>query len=1042
MAIIKLRILGECVIEVGDRCITPESPQLFGLLLYLGVESNRKISRGELSEVLFGEGDTQSGRTSHRLRQLLYRARRLGAPLMLADATVSLGSREVENDIDSYLASEIAERLARKSGPLTVLPRFEPEHRIANQWVESVRDRYHTALRRQLTTDLQFIRQGGDWQTLELLARQLLALDALSETATLYMAEALARNGSKAMAISLLQQYERDVPQQDRQITLPSQVLRKRIATVSDATQKSSTKELPFVGRIAAMQQIGDSWVRTRRGTFSTVLVAGEKSIGKSRLCEEFTASVRLDGTGAIVRTSLTSGDSDRPLSLFVRLAGQLLSLPGAAGCGPDNIQLLRRLTDINAPVGPVGSYSQPLYDEASIRLALQDLLASVCEERALLCAVDNCDELDEASLTMLQAVQTRISGSRALFLLAGRLSRVQRELSLTTIHLQALRTDAARTLLAHLIPQDIPQAEETTEWILEVAAGNPGHLELLATMPLARGNASRIPTDLIALNDQRLASLSQHAQHVLQALAVVSEGATGETLGALTGLSEYFLLSSLEELEQSSLLKHDERGLACRSTLIAERALVAASPAVLMLMHERAARQLEIGSSGRPADAGAAWRTGHHWKLAKQPQKARDSLRACWQQAINVGRPLTACDAIRREIAVAQSLEDRAALLDDLIGALQAAGDNKLIREVVEERQALSVRLSDSPHQCARLSFDHLCATAHNNRKPLAIDFVLASMRSGYLDRGRRLRACRMLMIAADIELNESLAAQTYDFAGQVEASDLPSMLLQQDIALFFHAGFGDRDEALRVVSRIEALHAGIERSWLKSTSRRNCSLARLLLGTGSAAIDRIEEDYFESIDASLTRPALFDASHLASALIDSGDHERAREWLARADELTKIVRPTELPVDYVSAKVDIAVIDGNPTAARKFILEMQKNADGYLRGRLRNDCLIYRLRVQQAFDDQVPTDAEIGELITYHHAAKRLGRHDDHMAVLWASLRLRDRSAEASALLATYLSEERRERRECRYMLRVPTAIDPAWTLPSTSAVATPRH
>ena len=39
MAMVKLRILGECVIEVGDRCIGPESPQLFAFLLYLGSEA-------------------------------------------------------------------------------------------------------------------------------------------------------------------------------------------------------------------------------------------------------------------------------------------------------------------------------------------------------------------------------------------------------------------------------------------------------------------------------------------------------------------------------------------------------------------------------------------------------------------------------------------------------------------------------------------------------------------------------------------------------------------------------------------------------------------------------------------------------------------------------------------------------------------------------------------------------------------------------------------------------------------------------------------
>ncbi len=1014
---------------------------MFVLLLYLCIECPRPIARGELIELLFGAQVPPESSTAHSLRQLLYRTRQLGVPLRLAKDGICLDAPEVDNAIDAYLGSAFADRATRKTHSVVVLPRFSPAQSAAAEWIDSVRDRYHNLLRRQLAADLDFSRQGGDWRTLELLARQLLMLDPLSETATLYLAEALARNGSKSMAISLLEKYEHEVEQQGWHITLPSQVLRKRIAAVPLPRRGSSSKQLPFVGRVAAMQQVTELWNRARRGAFSLGLVSGEKSIGKTRLCEEFSASVRLDGTGAVVCTSVASSDRDRPLSLFVRLVADILTLRGAAGCDPDAIQLLRRLTVIAAPVGPVGSFSQPLYDEASIRLALVDLFASVCEEQALLCFVDNYHNLDNASFAVLQALQSRVGTSRVLFLLAGSSKGLPRDLSLTTIQLQALSVDVARSLLQELLPEGETQLTRPIDWLLEIASGNPGHLELLATAQLTSAHSSSLPIDLLALHDERLASLSQHAQHVLQALAVLSEEATGESMAALTGLSAYALLSAFQELEHSSLLRLDERGFACRSTIIAERALVAASPAVLILLHERAATYIAKRTDQLPTDAGRVWRIAHHWKHANQPQKARDFLRSCWQQAINVGQPMIACDSIRRELATTCAVEDRGALLDDLVGALRAAGETGLTREAIEERQALSARLHDTPVQRARLAFDHLCARVQDNLNKLPeIDSVLEALQSGRLDRARCLHACRILMISADTNLDEALATKTYTSASRLTASDLPSVLLQKDIALFYHTVFGDRDEALNVATRIEALYAKSERSWLRSTSRRNCSLARLLVGTGDADLDQIEQDYFECLDASMTRAALMSASHLTCVLIDAGDHSQAREWLTRAERLTSAIPLTALPGEFASSKIDIAILDGDPEIAREYLVAMRSNAEGYSRGRLRNDFVIYQLRIKQAFEAYAPTDEEIARLLAYHEIAKRRGRHDDHMSVLWTSLRARKRSAEAGALLASYLTEDRRERRECRYMLRVPTANDPAWNLPRASAVTTP--
>jgi hypothetical protein len=81
---------------------------------------------------------------------------------------------------------------------------------------------------------------------------------------------------------------------------------------------------------------------------------------------------------------------------------------------------------------------------------------------------------------------------------------------------------------------------------------------------------------------------------------------------------------------------------------------------------------------------------------------------------------------------------------------------------------------------------------------------------------------------------------------------------------------------------------------------------------------------------------------------------------------------------------------------------------------------------------DGRRPNEEMLVRLLQYHERAKRFGRHDDHMQVLWSALRAVGRAADASRLLRNYLRSERRERRACRYLLRLITIDDPEWTRP----------
>jgi DNA-binding SARP family transcriptional activator len=1028
-----LRIMGKCEIEAGNRVIRPDSPQLFFLLLLLSAEPGSSFSRATLADMLFPRSDDPHA-AAHNLRQLIYRLRGLRVPIETNGQTVTIDEKSITDSTISFLAANPIARLAMLARDNSLLPNYTAPSDSASDWLERYRDLQHSALRRQLASDLSHFRDHADWKAVERVANALLALDPLHESATLALAESVARTGSKALAISLLERYERDLGVSSPSLSLPPRLLRSRLVERS-LPERNRQSSPSLLGRAKEMERLAHLWRECRRGRFHILHIHGPKAVGKSRLIDEFRTLVNHDGSGVVVRTQALQRDADRPLSLFSRLLPDLLALPGAAGCNPESLPLFRRLTDAGAPDGPIGTpFASSTFDEAALRNALADLVASVSEEQPLLCLVDDAHALDSASLSMLNAILCKHPLAPVLFVLTSRLTTLSLgDLStaiFSDLRLPPLAQTDATALVASICQCAGRQLDAAdTNWIVSVACGNPGHLELLIESSSMR-EPRTIPTDIIDLVDERITALTFEARQVLCSVAVAAEGADADDIASLTGLDSWSILSSLDALDDASLLERGERGLVCRSSVIADRSIHGSSKLVVSLMHERLARRLELTFHSNSGMAGLAWRIAAHWKAAGQSTRARRCLRACWQQSIDVGQPMAACEAIESELASSSSPQDRAELLDDLIGALQAAGELRTLSRVVEERQALSAHVGDGCARITALAFDHLQAELLSVGTPAKhCVSLLALLGSSDLDTERRLRVVRLLMMAADELIDENLAVRAHRAGTTIQTSEPNCALLQKHIGLIFHSVFGDPEAALRIVDEISDLVGSSHPTWLTFVSRQNCSLARQLVGQQTFDHSQLKSDYQACLDAGMKTNAAQCAARLASVHIDDGDLEGARHWLAMADAL--IVGSTlGFPyVEYLSAQVDLALLLGDEARARHFLAEMHESARKYECGRLRNDLLLYRLRVEQVCRSATVGESDLAELMRFHKLGRRFGRHDDHMDVLWVALNSAGRGAEAHALLREYLTKFRRERRSCRYFLRHRTQSDPAW-------------
>src|SRR5689334_206343 len=91
---LRIRALGASEIDVAGTRVGPEQPITFALLLLLAVNGNAQLSRRDLAATLWPAVPDRD--RNHRLRSLLYRLRRLGAPVACSGSTISLESASID----------------------------------------------------------------------------------------------------------------------------------------------------------------------------------------------------------------------------------------------------------------------------------------------------------------------------------------------------------------------------------------------------------------------------------------------------------------------------------------------------------------------------------------------------------------------------------------------------------------------------------------------------------------------------------------------------------------------------------------------------------------------------------------------------------------------------------------------------------------------------------------------------------------------------------------------------------------------------------
>jgi DNA-binding CsgD family transcriptional regulator/tetratricopeptide (TPR) repeat protein len=616
-----------------------------------------------------------------------------------------------------------------------------------------------------------------------------------------------------------------------------------------------------FVGRARELAELERALGAATAGTGTTVLVAGEAGIGKSRLAAELASRARYAGFEVLVGRSIDLVGTELPYQPFVDALRPLGGLGQAdrrsAGSQLRLFEQTLALLGDRATAAPVLLVLEDLHWADTSTLDLVVFLSHNLGDRGvLLLATYRADELSSAERVRRLADGVRRSGSA-----------IVRELG-------PLERDELTALLTARSSARVP--DTVADAIVSRSEGNPFFAEELLA---AGGDDGGLPTGLRDLLLQRVARLDPATQSLLRLVAAAGRDVSYGLLLALAGRPEADVRESLRAAIEHRVLVADRASFRFRHALLAEAIYATILPGEREELHARLAE--ELGCSG----AASAAELAPHWAAAGRSTETLAASVEAAREAEAVFGLAEALAHLERALTVWEAVPDPAELtgLDlaelctrtaELAGEVGAAA-----RAVVLGRRAIEALDDDNPHRAALLHVrlgEYLEQTGSEDACLAAIEhavelvpaeppsperaYALASLAGAY---GVVWRHAESLPIC---EQALALAREVGAGAAEVRAVTVRG----SDLAYLGRAeeGVDDLRQALQLAEAIGD-RIGLERAWVHLTD----TLTMLGRPRESA---RLGQEGLEAMRGyGVDSPVL--ASNLIEALLAIGDWDEA---------------------------------------------------------------------------------------------------------------------------------------------------------------------
>jgi DNA-binding SARP family transcriptional activator len=1035
MADIRLRIVGECIIEVGDRQLGPDSPHLFALLLYLAIERGRAVQRSELHELLFPDEDSPE-RTSHNLRQLLYRLRKFAVPVRTSGSAVSLCSGSNDNVLSSFTSLGREARSKRSLQSLEILPSYDPHiSRPLNDWVDSVRASAGAQLRTLLLDDFHSTRRECRWETAVRLGRLFRQVDFANEEVVKGVAEGLLMLGRKHEALAELDSFLAEHGCSETNAL----AIRKFRGRIEKAKPQLGTTQATFRGREDTLLALRDMWSAANDNRPQLCVLLGAPGIGKTRLAAEFGAHLILQGAQSLTYRC-EEGDTQRPLAAFTQLVPQLRALRGSLGTSPE----LQRYLDLLSTERSRRPSLEPASLEATraeISLALIDLVDAVTSEQPLLLTIDDAHLLDLASWTILCSLCDR-RGRSALMVLC-----CCRGTDATTLPLSAQTSTAVQrlspldnadslALLTELRPTH-PNDDQHTRWCLSQASGNPFYLHSLARQDIEHTRDDSVPFDIRNLASSLYFSLDANARALLESCLFLGRFASVRRVQETAEINGGPLLAALRRLEHSGLITFGAGELRLSHGLLEEAIRSLVPRTVAAALHARVAQCLETDYERQSYSVPLAWAAAESWLAAGDSNAAVRLLKHCAAQAAAIGEPRAAAHTLLKISPSDLSLTELASLQDEIITYAEAGGERLLLQETLRERIGVARALGTRIGEIQEFEFQYIEVDLQQGAHPAPwLDALKSLLTSESARTSLRVRAGICLLVASDLLLDEARARSTYSLLHGVLRLVPQESDLRRRAELVYETAFGSQRRALDVVQEILSEYPEPSLSQSSLRARHDVGYALSRLGHFSVAKPVLLANYRFMLAHHVLSEAFYSALLLADNALFAGDLNEAADWLANAESDTAVseLRKQQRAAGLYSTKANLALVTNALDEADALVSELCDRYPIVRTPRFGGIVAALKIRIKAARGHSLVLDPLVSELRDAYCRGGHLGGQDHIVEALWQVARSASDSSGASRLLTEYLGFRRRELTPPDSSLRTSTAADVAWNQYST--------
>jgi class 3 adenylate cyclase/tetratricopeptide (TPR) repeat protein len=472
-----------------------------------------------------------------------------------------------------------------------------------------------------------------------------------------------------------------------------------RIVRASGGRRFGGRVLTPLVGREEELDLLRRRWERAARGEGQFVQIIGEPGIGKSRLVEEFRATLG-ETPHTFVELSSSQLLQNTPLHPIVDWGRQRFGADEPAerrladlentlkliGLDPGEYSpLIAPLVDIPLPGHRAAKFAPEELRRRQLAALVAWFLAGARSQPAVL-AFEDLQWADPTSLDLMQALAER--GAQApLFIIATARPEFRPSWSLRSHHSVIALSPLDRAEVSLMVGELAARhalSKEVVEGVSDRTGGVPLFVEEVARLLLERGEAGGLQTIPPTLQQSLAARLDRlgEAREVAQIGAVLGREFTYSLLRAVGGADDSALQSALDTLADADLLIAEGTGHEAtyrfRHALIQDAAYESLLKTRRRALHRRAAEVLRDDPQRAAAEPEVV---AHHFTEAGLDDRAIEWWGKAGDQALRRSAFQEAIAHLGKAIAMADKAADgQAASASGQRGQLHAAYGNALI--------------------------------------------------------------------------------------------------------------------------------------------------------------------------------------------------------------------------------------------------------------------------------------------------------------------------------------------------------------------------